>query len=223
MNVRQPPTDPNDEAAREANSSSALVGDRLRMLRKKQKLSIRALAKLSGLSVNTLSLIENRKTSPSVSTLEQLAESLDVPIASFFEVDRNNLEVVYQRAEQRQQIMFARGQMEKLSTGMPHAGSEPFIARLEPDANSGSTPAAFPGREFVYCLEGQISFTVGNESYLLTPGDSLIFNTKIPHSWRNTASSISRALLVLCPMLAFDDLPEKYFLPENNASEYEEI
>ena len=57
------------------------VGSRLRMLRAGASLSIRALAEMSGLNVNTLSLIENGKTSPSVSTLQQLAGALEAQTA----------------------------------------------------------------------------------------------------------------------------------------------
>lgn len=61
------------------------VGRNLRDLRAERELSIRSLAELSGLNVNTLSMIENGKSSPSVSTLQQLASALTVPITDFFE------------------------------------------------------------------------------------------------------------------------------------------
>ena len=60
------------------------VGGRLRALREARQLSIRALAEASGLAVNTLSLIENGRTSPSVSTLQQIAVALSLPITAFF-------------------------------------------------------------------------------------------------------------------------------------------
>ena len=196
-----------------ANQASEHVGQQLRAMRKARRLSIRALAELSGLSVNTLSLIENRKTSPSVNTLEQLAQSLDVPITAFFESDNHRRRVVYQKAGERQQIDFAQGQMERLNAGMPRMGSEPFITRLEPGANSGNSPIIYAGREFIYCLEGHITYIIEGEIYPLTPGDSLIFDAYTPHSWRNTASTSSRALLVLCPEDSSEDLPERYFMP----------
>ena len=65
--------------------AEVLVGRKLRALRSRARLSLRALAERSGLNVNTLSLVENGKSSPSVSTLQQLARALDVPIAAFFE------------------------------------------------------------------------------------------------------------------------------------------
>ena len=147
----------------DANLASERVGQHLHIIRKARRLSIRALAELSGLSVNTLSLIENGKTSPSVSTLHQLAQSLDVPITAFFEHEHPQKKIVYQRAGERQQLVFSQGQVESLSTGMPKMGSEPFITRLEPNANSGNAPIVYAGREFIYCLEGHITYTIENE------------------------------------------------------------
>jgi transcriptional regulator with XRE-family HTH domain len=189
-----------------------LVGQKLRNLRKARKLSIRSLAEKSTLSVNTLSLIENGKTSPSVSTLSQLARSLDVTITAFFEAEHPK-RVSYQRAGERRQLVFSQGQMEKLNEGLPGMGSEPFITRFEPGANSGRTPVVFPGREFIYCLEGHITYTIGSEIYPLAPGDSLIFDAYTPYTWRNTADRVSCALLVLCPEDSLEDAPEKYFMP----------
>lgn len=197
----------------ESNLTSERVGRQLHIMRKARRLSIRTLADLSGLSANTLSLIENGKTSPSVGTLHQLAESLEVPITAFFEYEHPKRRIVYQRAGERQQLVFSQGQVEKLSAGMPRLGSEPFIARLEPGATSGETPIVFPGREFIYCLEGHITYTIEDETYPLAPGDSLIFDSYTPHTWRNTASTSSCALLVFCPDDSLDDSPESYFMP----------
>ncbi|OIN88560.1 MAG: hypothetical protein AUJ21_10820 [Anaerolineae bacterium CG1_02_58_13] len=189
------------------------VGQRLRVLRKARNLSIRSLAKQSGLSVNTLSLIENGKTSPSVSTLHLLAQTMNVSITAFFENEHQDKRIVYQKAGERQQIVFSQGHMEKLNEGMPRLGSEPFITKLEPNANSGETPVVFAGREFIYCLEGHITYTVEDDTYPLAPGDSLIFDAYMPHSWRNTAATNSSALLVLCPIEMPDQPTERFFMP----------
>ena len=197
----------------EAPQTTKQVGQRLRSIRKARNLSIRALADRSDLSVNTLSLIENGKTSPSVNTLYQLAKGLKVPITVFFDSDLRDKKVVYQKALERKQIVFSQGQMERLGAGLAGLGSEPFITRLEPGANSGNTPIIYAGREFIYCLEGHITYTIEGKIYPLDPGDSLILAAYTPHFWRNSASFNSRALLVLCPDDSFDDFPERYFMP----------
>lgn len=196
----------------EANLVSEHVGQQLRAMRKARRLSIRSLAEISDLSVNTLSLIENGRTSPSVNTLSQLAQSLKVPITAFFEIEHKK-KIVYQKAGERKQIVFSQGQLESLSGDMPRMGSEPFITRLELNASSGAEPIIYAGRQFIYCLEGHITYTIEGEAYSLAPGDSLIFDAYTPHSWQNTATTSSRALLVLCPEDSSDDLPERYFIP----------
>lgn len=188
------------------------VGDRLREIRSELGLSIRALAEMSGLNVNTLSLIENGRTSPSVGTLQQLAQSLQVPITTFFETDHGEKKAVFQKNGARPGAAFAHGLMEDLGAGMSRFGAEPLIVTLNPHADSGRHPIVHTGREFVYCLEGQIAYTVDTETYLLEPGDSLLFEAYLPHHWKNMVATPSRALLVLCPMDERDSPTERHFV-----------
>jgi transcriptional regulator with XRE-family HTH domain len=187
------------------------VGQRLREIRTLRRLSIRALAELSGLNINTLSLIENERTSPSVSTLQQLAQSLQVPITELFETDHGSKKLVYQKQGNRPHVAFEHSTMEDLAAGMPRFGAEPIIVILEGNADSGKKPIVHTGREFVYCLEGHITYTVDNEKYLLEPGDSLVFEAYLSHHWKNADATPSRALLVLCPMDARDSPTERHF------------
>jgi transcriptional regulator with XRE-family HTH domain len=187
------------------------VGTRLRMLRAGASLSIRALAEKSGLNVNTLSLIENGKTSPSVSTLQQLASALGVPVTEFFVAERENKTVVHQRSGQRPRAVFAHGVMENLGAGMSRLGAEPLIVTLEANADSGKNPIVHTGREFVYCLEGRVAYTVDTEIYLLEPGDSLLFEAYLPHHWKNEDAKPSRVLLVLCPLDERDQPAQRHF------------
>lgn len=195
----------------EAGDGEIRVGDRLRDIRSRLGLSIRALAEMSGLNVNTLSLIENGRTSPSVSTLQHLAQSLQVPISAFFETDHGEKTVVFQKHGARPRATFTYGLLEDLGAGMPRFGAEPLIVSLNPGSDSGTTPIVHTGREFVYCIEGQIAYTVDTESYVLEPGDSLLFEAYLPHYWRNPGTALARAVLVLCPMDDRDRPTERHF------------
>ncbi len=55
------------------------------------------------------------------------------------------------------------------------------------------------GYEFVFCLEGRLTYTVEDKVYLLEPGDSLLFESHLPHQWHNVHAAPCKALLVLCP------------------------
>jgi quercetin dioxygenase-like cupin family protein len=213
----KPAREPEQAAATKSPFIAALenenagVGQRLREIRAARRLSIRALAELSSLNVNTLSLIENDHTSPSVSTLQQLAQSLQVPITALFQTDHGSKKLVYQTHGQRPHVAFEHGIMEDLAAGMPRFGAEPIIVTLEPNADSGKKPIVHTGREFVFCLEGHIAYTVDNEKYLLAAGDSLVFEAYLPHFWKNLDASPSRILLVLCPMDERDRPTERHF------------
>jgi transcriptional regulator with XRE-family HTH domain len=203
---------PNKPAAIGLPTEEINVGERLRALRASRGLSLRALATQSNLNVNTLSLIENQHTSPSVSTLQQLAKTLQVPISSFFTTNQGDKQVIHQKSGTRPHAVFKHGSIEDLGAGMSRFGVEPFIVTLAPKADSGKTPIVHTGREFVYCLEGHISYTVDTETYLLEPGDSLLFEGYLPHYWKNPDATPSHNLLVLCPMDEHDHPTERHFM-----------
>ncbi len=208
---RTTPAPSKGHLAPESKEGSIDVGARLRMLRADAGLSIRALAERSGLNVNTLSLIENGKTSPSVSTLQQLARGLSVPVTEFFQTEQCDRTVVYQRSGNRPRAVFALGAMEDLGAGMLRFGAEPFIVTLEAEADSGRDPIVHTGREFVYCLDGCVAYTVDTETYLLRPDDSLFFEAYLPHRWKSADPGLSRLLLVLCPSDEHDRPVERHF------------
>jgi transcriptional regulator with XRE-family HTH domain len=201
-----------DKSYSNLDGTEISVGKRLREIRTLRGLSMRMLAKMSGLNINTLSLIENEHTSPSVSTLQQLAQSLHINISEFFEGNPQSKKVVHQHNGKRPCISFANNKIEDLAAGLPRFGIEPIIVSLSPNTGSGRNPIVHTGREFVYCLEGHVSYTVDEEKYLLEPGDSLLFEAYLPHHWRNVDVTPSRILLVLCPMDERDQPKDRHFI-----------
>lgn len=175
------------------------IGDRLQALRLMRGLSQRALAEKSGLNFNTLSLIENGKTSPNVSTVQQLAAALDVPVTAFFEVDGERPQVIFQKSGQRPKTDLPQGIFEDLGGGLALGEATPLLMTLRPKTQSETDPIVHTGQEFVFCLEGEFDFFVDSELYTLTPGDSLIFEAHIPHRWENSHDAAARALIIICP------------------------
>jgi transcriptional regulator with XRE-family HTH domain len=207
--------------ARPSNSTGPLagwneevnVGKNLRKLREEQSLTIRGLAAKSGLAVNTLSLIENSKTSPSVSTLQQLAAALGVPITAFFETEGPELSVVFLKGGGQQGAGFETGLLVDLGKGMRGRRMEPFVVTLQPGSDSGAQPVVHNGHEFVYCLEGHLIYEIEDQIYRLERGDSLLFEAHLPHRWRNPDAAPSRSLLVLCPSEEYGRPVERHFTP----------
>lgn len=176
-----------------------LVGRRLRDLRIKRGFSLRALADRSGLNINTLSLVENGKSSPSVSTLQQLAQALEIPISSFFESEPVEKHVVYTPAGQHPQAAFGSTQMQNLGKDLAGNVVQAFVVTLKPGMNSGDQMIVHTGHEFVYCLNGNVRYQIEQAEYFLKTGDSLVFEAHLPHRWENTSENSAQILLVLYP------------------------
>jgi quercetin dioxygenase-like cupin family protein len=158
-------------------------------------------------------LIENGKTSPSVSTLQQLAAALHVPIAAFFEVETTHKSVVFQKAGKRRRGAFTHGTLEDLGSGLTLQGGQPLLVSLQPGADSGETPIVHTGIEFVFCLEGNLRYYIDGETYNLEAGDSLVFEAHLPHRWGNPTKETTRSLLVICPADENDRPAERHFSP----------
>lgn len=187
------------------------VGQRLRDLRQQKDLSIRALAARSGLAINTLSMIENEKTSPSVSTLQILARALDVPITAFFEEAQVEKKVVHVRHQQRPVVTVETTLLEHLGKDLAGNAVQPFVVTLQPGSGSGQNQIVHTGHEFVYCLSGRVRYTIEQETYPLEPGDSIVFESHLPHSWHNDGDSLAQVILVLIPADVRDTPAERHF------------
>jgi len=179
------------------NSSPPNVGESLRRLRAERGISIRALAKISGISANALSMIERGKTSPSVSTLYKLADALGVPVTAFFGLPEERQQVIHLRAIDRSRVPVVHGSWEGLGGEKFVGRVEPFVLNLETGADSGPSPLVHTGHEFVFCLIGSIEYQVEERIYLLSPGDSLLFAAHLRHHWRNSGQGPAHVLILL--------------------------
>ncbi len=173
------------------------IGIRLKELRLEQKLSIRSLARRSGLSTNAISMIERNITSPSVSSLSKIAEALSIPMTAFFQENIEFNKIIYQTHEEHLHIPFLRGDWEGLGGDRFAGDLEPFLMTLEAGGSSGIHYMAHSGNEFVYCLEGQIEYDIEGERYILNEKDSLLFVANLKHRWRNPGQVIALVMIVL--------------------------
>jgi quercetin dioxygenase-like cupin family protein/DNA-binding XRE family transcriptional regulator len=192
-------------------STEMVVGLKIRELRNDRGFSLRTIAELSGLNINTLSLIENGKTSPSVSTLQQLAKALTVPITAFFESEPISQHVVFTPHAKRPSTTFGNTHMENLGKDLCDNVVQPFVVTIEPGAGSGDQLIVHTGHEFVYCLSGKVCYTIDQMDYPLEPGDSLVFEAHLPHRWENCCAEKAQLILVLYPADTKDEIGGRHF------------
>ncbi|MBN1265205.1 MAG: cupin domain-containing protein [Anaerolineales bacterium] len=180
-----------------STDKSVDIGLMVRTFRQKRGLSQKELADLSDISTNTLSLVERGKTSPTVSTLQKIANALNMDISDFFGIESAENKIIFSRTTTRLFLPLDQGYLANLKADFPNSPMKPLNLKLNPGANSGK-PVSHKGHEFVYCLKGRLLYIVGSNAFLMEPGDSLYFDAENPHSWQNRGSEPVEALLILC-------------------------
>jgi len=181
-------------------SDKQLVGRCIRELRTQKGLSLRALAELSGLSTNAISLIERGDNSPTVSSLHNLATALAVPITAFFEQQIDG-QIIHLKKNQRPTSETAGVRMENLGSGLPNQQIEPFLMTIQPGGSSTSGQITHSGEELVYVLSGALICRINEEEYHLEKGDSLLFLATQPHVYRNKTGKAAEILIIFQPMV----------------------
>lgn len=171
---------------REKNLEVA-IGRQVRDLRKRQHLTGSELAAQTGLSVGMLSKIENGVISPSLATLQALANTLRVPLIQLFQGFEEPRGAMHVKAGEGVEIARAgtrAGHQYKL---LGHIGSnnsgvvvEPYLIELNDESDRFPT-FQHEGIELLYMLEGRVDYRHGDQLYLLEPGDSLLFDSDAPH------------------------------------------
>ena len=182
------------------------IGKKIRELRKQAGLVLQDLSDRTGLSKPSLSQIEREMICPPVATLLKISNALDVNINFFFQ-DRDSEEVVVLvRSNESKAIdsrYFGREESgyyyEALAYKKSRKHMEPFLVEFKRKKLKSLSYLSHEGEEFVYILEGTLEFRTENQQYVLYPGDSLYFESSIPHAYRALERKNARALTVVYP------------------------
>jgi transcriptional regulator with XRE-family HTH domain len=186
----RPTVTPGDDAG--AAELGRRVADNLRERRRVSHLSLDELAKLSGVSRAALSQIETCKTNPSLSVLWKVAVGLKIPFAELIGENRGSVSLL--RRGEAQVLKSVDGKMESrpLSQSGVGPGVEVYELRLVPHGAHAAEAHAPGTRELVTVVQGSLKMRVGEETYLLALGDSLVFPADQDHVYENPGGSEAR-------------------------------
>jgi transcriptional regulator with XRE-family HTH domain len=174
-----------------------LIGSRLRTLRQQRGLSLREVSEQTGFSASFLSLVENDKVSPSVSSMERIAAAFGLSLAEYFQ---HAQERPYQlvRAAERQSYSSEWSQTVVELLARQGAGGElyPLLLRLSPGARSGKQPRPSMTEEFTLVLAGDVVLSLEEGEQVLGTGDSISIAAGAARVWENRSEAEAVMLLV---------------------------
>ncbi|MDF0606539.1 cupin domain-containing protein [Neisseriaceae bacterium TC5R-5] len=176
------------------------VGTRLRTIRAHFGLSQRELAKRAGVTNGTISLIEQNRVSPSVSSLKKVLGGLPMTLADFFTFDAapQQTKVFYQSQELPN---LGNEQIQLLLIGTAHDKRDIAILRevYQAGTDTGPDMLVHEGQEGGVIIKGKIEITVNQESRVLGPGDAYYFDSKLPHRFRNIGDEMCELISASSP------------------------
>ena len=185
-----------------AGLSGYEIGGKIRALRLKKKMGLVELGRHTGLSPAMLSKIERGRLFPTLPTLLRIALVFSVGLEFFFAGAREKPIVAIVRKQERVQLPDRPGlkgvayRFESLDFPAPERRFHSFYAEFFPVSLDALHPHAHPGVEFIYALAGTLSVHIGGDEHALAAGDSMYFDSTLPHAYRRTGGRTCTALVV---------------------------
>jgi transcriptional regulator with XRE-family HTH domain len=180
------------------------VGEKIKALREQKGFSLKQVADLTGFSTALLSQMENHLVSPSLGTIIKLAGAFGVRVGDFLGETEGEPFTIVRRDERRKVSRFASKDgvrygysYESLGFEKKDRHMEPFIVTLEPATVKTSKTSVHEGEEFIFVLEGEMEVILGNHTDILYPGDSIYYDSTIPHRVQCHQDTVTRILAVL--------------------------
>jgi len=179
------------------------VGERVREVRQKKGLSLEDISQRTDIEVGYLQEIEQGAVSPPLGVLIKLAKALEMKMGYFisgeedrpFTIVRASERKVISRYDSQKGKRYGY-QYESLAPHKKDRHMEPFLVTLVP-SDTEEERSSHDGQEFIYVLEGTMEVRLGDEVYLLSPGDSIYYDSTVPHLVKCHGADKTKILAVL--------------------------
>lgn len=160
------------------------VGSRIKALRKKKKMTLKNIADETGYSISFLSQLERGKSSATLESLKKISLALGVNPGYFFENDEEETKVVKRSVLEKERMDSHNIFYQDLKGSMENPAFYPTLVVLKPNQNEGNL-IQHPGQEFLFVLKGELTVQIEDDTYVLNPLDSMMFDSSKKHYWYN--------------------------------------
>lgn len=175
------------------------VGQRLRVLRRLRRCTLRTVADRAGLSESFLSQVELGRASASIASLRRIAQALGVSVADLFEPSGMPRPRVLRRDE-RPALAFGILGRKLLLTPRPLQHLEVFVGELDPGGSTGNEPYSHGDSEELFVvLSGSVQLALGGELHELESGDSIDYRSSTPHRISNVGEDLAEVMWIISP------------------------
>lgn len=167
---------------------SAQIGQRIRKYMEKRQLTIEDLAARTGLAPDFIRGLQDEDLYPSLGPLVKIARALGVRLGTFLDDQVSQDPLIIREDERRQELSMLRGRNRpvthrfySLGRGKTDRRMEPFFVELLPEKEDDIKLSSHEGEEFIVVQRGRVEVIYGQEIVALGPGDSIYYNSIVPH------------------------------------------
>jgi mannose-6-phosphate isomerase-like protein (cupin superfamily) len=162
------------------------LGRRLQHLRRRKKMSLRALSRSTEIAVSFLSVLEQGKTNVSVAKLKAILDSLGTSLSEFFSQNSQPPKVVYRKNELVEiSANPTNVSYREVAAGRPGRALQFTVERYKSGGQTGDELLHYDAEEVGVVLEGKLELTIDNEVHILGPGDAYYIDNRHPHRFKN--------------------------------------
>jgi len=181
------------------------IGAKIRHIRQSKGLTLENVSARTGLSKGLISRIENEQVSPPIATLLKIASAFTIDIAHFFSDQASAHRVTVVRGNEvssSRSSMILEGKdagyvYELLAFKKDNKHMEPFIVKFDIRKREEIPLQQHRGEEFLHLMEGKLEFFTKDETIVLEEGDSIYFDSGVPHGYRGIGKESPKALVVV--------------------------
>jgi transcriptional regulator with XRE-family HTH domain len=181
------------------------LGEKVKDLRLGKRHTLRQVAGKTGLSIALLSQVENNAVSPPVATLLRIARALEVNIGYFFREEESEEQAVVVRKDERRKVFRPmrdhHGKSGYIYEALAYTRNakhmEPFLVEFEPKKKEELFFLNHRGEDFLFLFRGRLSFHYNREEIVLEAGDSLYFDSGMPHAFRALRGKKAQGIVVV--------------------------
>lgn len=176
------------------------IGDKIKKLRKDKNMSIAELAQKSEVSQGLISQIERDIVTPSIVSLWKIAKSLDVSVGYFFDEELKNINGPVVKKNGRKKIVVSNNNAiyELLSQDLNRKIEFLYITIKVGDSSTEDF-VTHDGEECGIVIKGKLSVKMENNEYILSEGDSIYFDSTIPHRYVNVGDTVCESVWAMTP------------------------
>lgn len=174
------------------------IGHKLKVARRQQQLSLRALAAKVDFSASFLSQVELGQVSPSIGSLDRIAQALGMHLSDLLSQPISlNGPVLRHGRQASLHSEWSHATIESLLPADVRTKIGVLLMRIEPGGQSGKLSSTSPAdKELAFCVRGRTTVTIAEKRYNLCEGDSIFYEAEPIARWQNFGKKIAEVLLI---------------------------